>query len=92
MKVVENSPQIIQNCTIFKNFLGEGGMPSNPPSNGSQLRHVHPKSPKFYSCTPTPREILHTPLINNLAMEQQNKNPLQWKFPQRSQLSVAATK
>ena len=29
MKVVENSPQNAQNCTIFKNFLG-GACPQSP--------------------------------------------------------------
>ena len=38
MKVVENSPQNAQICTIFLNFLmGGGGMPPKPPSKGSQL-------------------------------------------------------
>ena len=47
MKVVENNPQNARNCTFFLNFLG--GMPPNPPSNGSHAasRHVYLKGLNF---------------------------------------------
>ena len=59
MKVVENSPQNAQNCTIFRNFLGGGGMPPNPLVNARRfadrdmpLRVMYITNPKFLSWPP----------------------------------------
>ena len=68
MKVVENSPQNVRNCTFIKNFLG-GGMPPNPPSKGSQLRcsrhaaswHVYTKFKKFESWASPLRNPAYAP-------------------------------
>ena len=58
MKVVENSPQNAQNCTIFKKFLG--GHAPKPPNKDSQLRcsrHAampHIQNPRNFKVGPPP--------------------------------------
>ena len=60
MKVVENSPQNAQICTIFKNFLG-GACPQNPLAKARSfaardmpLRGMYIQNPKNFKVGPPP--------------------------------------
>ena len=60
MKVVENSTQNAQNCTIFKNFLGGHASKSKEHS-----RHVYIKSQKLQIWAPPPEKPAYTPEQEN---------------------------
>ena len=55
MKVVENSPQNAQNCTIFKNFLG-GACPQTPLAKARSFaaRGMYIQNPKNLKVGPAP--------------------------------------
>ena len=60
MKVVEDSPQNAQNCTIFKNFL-RGACPQTPLAKARSfdardmaLRGMHIQNPRNFKVKPPP--------------------------------------